>query len=598
MKEINIIDQPNDPSIEGQPDALGLENHSEALVEFIKRTNTPITMGIQGSWGSGKTSLLNSIKHKLDPNSDNKGEFYQIWINTWEQSLMMTPEESLIKILSSIINDLIKADTSEENRDKFKKGIKTGLSSLVRLSANVVGGDKASSIVEELIGEENNTIKEIREQLKTISKTIRERTTNPINKIVIYVDDLDRIEPKNAVSILELLKNIFDVEGCVFVLAIDYEVVVKGLEHKFGKRTEENDWEFRAFFDKIIQLPFMMPLGKYTIADYVNKLLKSIEFIESDLDDEIIQIILENTIGSNPRALKRLVNSLALIDILTRVESKNRTEESEDNQEDKTLLFSMVCLQIQYPKIFELLSHKPDFTKWDDKFSFAETKGKETNLAEFEKDFENAKNIEDSNDKLFDEDWEQALFKICYLNPRLKGKIFNISKLLNFIREKNFSSKADKENMAERLSAIIEQTAVTSVTISDSVETKKPAKRDYGKPVIDLLADFANTLDENTEYELKLIRDEFSKYVLGIAGVEIKNNTRNAHISLATVNEKSRIHHNIKRKDFDRKNLFFYSDIESKNVVKLFSKSTNGKVLVYFKGSDGSLESINAEEIS
>ena len=52
MKTINIIDQPNDPSIEGQPDALGLENHSEALVEFIKRTNTPITMGIQGSWGS------------------------------------------------------------------------------------------------------------------------------------------------------------------------------------------------------------------------------------------------------------------------------------------------------------------------------------------------------------------------------------------------------------------------------------------------------------------------------------------------------------------------------------------------------------------
>ena len=41
--------------------------------------------------------------------------------------------------------------------------------------------------------------------------------------------------------------------NCVFVLAIDYDVVVKGLESKFGKKTEENEREFRSFFDKIIQ---------------------------------------------------------------------------------------------------------------------------------------------------------------------------------------------------------------------------------------------------------------------------------------------------------------------------------------------------------
>ncbi|MDB4698379.1 KAP family NTPase, partial [Akkermansiaceae bacterium] len=55
--------------------------------------------------------------------------------------------------------------------------------------------------------------------------------------------------------------------GCVFVLAIDYDVVVKGLEGKFGKKTEENDREFRSFFDKIIQVPFSMPTGAYTIED-------------------------------------------------------------------------------------------------------------------------------------------------------------------------------------------------------------------------------------------------------------------------------------------------------------------------------------------
>ena len=109
---------------------------------------------------------------------------------------------------------------------------------------------------------------------------IERRGTNPYKRILIYVDDLDRIEPRNAVSILKLLKNIFNVPNCVFVLAIDYQVIVKGLEGKFGKQTIENEWEFRAFFDKIIQLPFMMPMGQYNIGKYVNKLLLDIGFVE------------------------------------------------------------------------------------------------------------------------------------------------------------------------------------------------------------------------------------------------------------------------------------------------------------------------------
>ena len=61
---------------------------------------------------------------------------------------------------------------------------------------------------------------------------------------VIFIDDLDRLDPPVAVQVLELLKNIFDLEKCVFVLAIDYQVVVKGLKDKFGEPTEENEWEF------------------------------------------------------------------------------------------------------------------------------------------------------------------------------------------------------------------------------------------------------------------------------------------------------------------------------------------------------------------
>ena len=82
------------------------------------------------------------------------------------------------------------------------------------------------------------------------------------------------------------------------MLAIDYDVVVKGLEHKFGKQTAENEYEFRSFFDKIIQLPFKMPTGDYDLVDYINGLVKEIEFSDDDLlDEEDAENIVMNTIG-------------------------------------------------------------------------------------------------------------------------------------------------------------------------------------------------------------------------------------------------------------------------------------------------------------
>ena len=63
--------------------------------------------------------------------------------------------------------------------------------------------------------------------------------------------------------------------------------------------------EFRAFFDKIIQLPFMMPMGQY-ISNYIKNLLVKIKFIEEgDFDEDHIKTVIMNTIGGNPRSLQR-----------------------------------------------------------------------------------------------------------------------------------------------------------------------------------------------------------------------------------------------------------------------------------------------------
>src|SRR5690606_6793083 len=65
---------------------------------------------------------------------------------------------------------------------------------------------------------------------------------------------------------------------------------------------------------------------------------------------------------------------------------------------------------------------------------------------------------------------------------------------------------------------------------------EKLEKKNYGKPVIDLLNDFSKKLNFNEDYTIDYIRNKFSEYVLEHSGIELHNSTRNAHISLSTVN--------------------------------------------------------------
>ena len=484
---IGIVDEPVRP---GATDNLDISIHSKSLVDFITNTGTPLTVGIQGEWGSGKTSLINTIHFAFEKQDTVK----QIWINSWEYSLLSTPEEALLKIVNKIIDELLESDTDVKRKAAIKEGAGKIFKGALRVGAQVALGTEAGKVARELLDSSNQSISELRQQLTNVINDINERPTNPYKRIIVYVDDLDRIEPKNAVAILELLKNIFSVPNCVFILAIDYQVVVKGLEHKFGKQTPENEWEFRAFFDKIIQLPFMMPMGQYNIGKYVNSLLSGIGFVDEDgLNEQVIRDIITRSIGGNPRSIKRLVNSISLIQIFIKnkkeLDSQNLVDEKEENsnitaEDEKLLLFSLLCLQIAFPPIYSLLVNEPNFTKWDDDFAFKQTNRSEERMGdnnrlspdEMKKIFEAEFDIV-SQGEYFDESWEQALYRMCYVRPRLKPRAEDISILLNLIKDEFFSD--NEEVIGQTFSRLLSQTSVTSVSSTDQgqVEERERHKR-------------------------------------------------------------------------------------------------------------------------
>ena len=467
---VGIVDQALEA---GGSDSLEIASYHEALVDFIKKTDTPMTIGVQGEWGSGKTSLLNQIWNKLEESNDehlDDENYLQIWVNSWEHSLLCSPEECLLKIVNEIIQALLEADVDKSKKDKVKEGVQSLMKGALRIGSSLAAGSAGTQAVDSIFSSEANTIKELRKQLHSLVEEIKELESNPYQRVVVYVDDLDRIDPEDAVSILELLKNIFNIKDCVFVLAIDYQVVVKGLKEKFGEPTPENEWEFRSFFDKIIQLPFSMPMGSYDIGKYVLSLLDDINYYESEndqLDEDLIESLVTLSIGTNPRSIKRLINSLSLIKILndTKNESSSGDGSVIDNKDVATVMLAMVCLQIANSDIYDMLVAEPTFTdSWNADFAYKITQKKEEVDKTWEENFKQAISSED-----FDEPWEQCLYRVCYVNPRQRTKATKYSRFLSDLRE-NYKP----EEFQKFIATALKETAVTAVSATDKPNVRPP----------------------------------------------------------------------------------------------------------------------------
>lgn len=484
--KFGVIDQPVKNN--GQ-DYLKLKDSAKALGKFIEFTPTPMTIGIQGSWGTGKSSLLNMVEDEIEL-VNKKEKFVHIKVNAWEHSLLSIPEESLFKIVNDVITKI-----------PGTKGITNRAESLLKQATRLGAasmGSAVSNVAEEILSSSKNSIRELKKDLEsTLEKASFE-------KAIIYIDDLDRINPPSAVAILELLKNIFDLNKCIFVLAIDYDVVVKGLRSKYNEQSSDNEYEYRAFFDKIIQLPFQMPVAQYSIGKYVEGLMQKINYFKKDEleEDDIkeIEFVCKNTIGENPRSIKRLINYLSLIQILQSQKGKDF-----DDKEEKLMLFCILSLQIAYPDIYSVIERDPifkvdkilsenhGFSGWNKDVAFKHTHLKEEGSSEEEKKkFENELKLAEHREspiydddggveieKLFDEEWEQILFRICYPKTQLRNSVDELSRFLNYFYDTFIEVETDEKDREEKYQKnldlyfnVLNISSVTSVTSGQEVAPK------------------------------------------------------------------------------------------------------------------------------
>lgn len=336
-QNIGIVDQAVNRV---EDDYFKISKYTDGLSKFILQCETPMTIAIQGDWGSGKTSFMNLINNTLtEGNID--GSVETIWFNTWAFSQFNMGDMLPINLMAMLLSTLHVEDDEKEVDLKHSILKLAGAAAMFAsdIALNQLGTEvRISDLLHgnEDKGEESlfDTIKNLRETFENrVSIYLQKREKN---KLVLFVDDLDRLPPERAVEVLEILKLFLDCDKCVFVLAIDYGVVCRGIRKKYGEDMDEK--KGRSFFDKIIQVPFKMPVEQYEIATFLEN---STVFLDEDREclTEYADL-LSYSVGSNPRAMKRVLNAFQLQKII------NQKHADLDSPRERLLLFAVLCLQL------------------------------------------------------------------------------------------------------------------------------------------------------------------------------------------------------------------------------------------------------------
>lgn len=325
------------PCTSEEEDLLEISKYVKGLGKFIRECQTPMSIAIQGDWGTGKTSTLNLLKKNLEADKDTNG-IKCVFFNTWQYSQFNMEDSLYVSFVHNLVkqcggNDEILRTVAAFGKLAFFKAVDWRF------------GTNASEILDGFEKAKKDQMESVSKLQEDFAKLVKKTG----KRLVIFIDDLDRLNPEVAVELLEIIKLFVNVENSIFVLAIDYEVVVKGVRKKYGENLPEE--KCRNFFDKIIQLPFKMPVERYNLTELVRKAVQE----QTHMTDEGVNIVAEfisDVMGTNPRTFKRLVNAFFLINSVNEIgeEAESKTKEIND-----VLMFCSLCIQMCLPKLYELM---------------------------------------------------------------------------------------------------------------------------------------------------------------------------------------------------------------------------------------------------
>ena len=357
-------------------DLLGYQVHADLLRKIILNdAMLPISIGVFGNWGSGKSSLMLLLQQSLQEwEKSQQNELHsiilQVYFNSWQfesyDSTKLTMIESILEALDKDINT--RKDVFERADDLLARinFLKVGVFILKKAYDNltpdwlkkwlpkkddidkITGKDKYNNLLEDVTkGNTSKFIATFRELFEDLVEDMRYKA------VIVYVDDLDRCDPKRIIGCLEAVKLFVNVKNTAFVIGADERIIEYAMSQHYPIQMKKEDISspFSDYLEKLIQLPYKLPrLSDNEQETYITLLLcknhlneihfnqihqKYLEFRKTDkhskynIDDIKANIpenqnidfyaveyrlpivpIIKQFLNGNPRQLKRFLNTL------------------------------------------------------------------------------------------------------------------------------------------------------------------------------------------------------------------------------------------------------------------------------------------------
>lgn len=356
-------------------DLLGYQVHADLLRKIILNdAMLPISIGVFGNWGSGKSSLMLLLQQSLqeweESQQNEHSIILQVYFNSWQfesyDSTKLTMIESILEALDKDINT--RKNVFEQADDLLARinFLKVGIFILKKAYDNltpswlkkwlpkkddidkITGKDKYNNLLEDVTkGNTSKFIATFRELFEDLVEDMRYKA------VIVYVDDLDRCDPKRIIGCLEAVKLFVNVKKTAFVIGADERIIEYAISQHYPIQMKKEDISspFSDYLEKLIQLPYKLPrLSDNEQETYITLLLcknhlneihfnqihqKYLEFRKTDkhskynIDDIKANIsenqnidfcaveyrlpivpIIKQFLNGNPRQLKRFLNTL------------------------------------------------------------------------------------------------------------------------------------------------------------------------------------------------------------------------------------------------------------------------------------------------
>lgn len=319
---------------ETSEDLLGFKVHANLLIDVVKDDSVlPISIGVFGDWGSGKSSILQIIKDKFEETdkSDNfiENETLCIYFNGWT---FEGYDDAKAALLNAILKELednkkLAEDVKEVVKEKAKKLWKSidwmrGAGMVLRnvalpaVSAYFTGGlnlipfayqklsewgaDSPEKLIEKLQSDDGKEF--FKSLIKENEKVDEKDKTNAVaefrkdfiellevtkfKRLVVIIDDLDRCTPERIIENLEAVKLFLNVQKTAFIIGADPRIVKHAIEHKYKSNSqieEDNSRIIDDYLEKLIQLPYSLPkLSEPEVETYISMLICKRELDETN----------------------------------------------------------------------------------------------------------------------------------------------------------------------------------------------------------------------------------------------------------------------------------------------------------------------------